>query len=197
MFQIYYVENKINGKMYIGQTTMPIKKRWYYHTKSSSHCLILKSAIDKYGADNFEVQVFKICESQQEADFEEIYWITQLKPEYNIKEGGSRGKHSEETKKKIGLAHIGNKHAVGMGPNSTSFKVGRAAPPTAFQKGQVPWNVGKKYSNPKISEALKGRCKFTPEQINEMKRMKQNGLSDRAIGRHFNCSHQTISRIIK
>jgi group I intron endonuclease len=182
--------------MYIGQTTMPIQKRWYVHSRGGSHCLILKNAINKYGVDNFTINVFEIYGTQEEADQAEIYWIEQLKPQYNIKQGGSRGKHSEETKKKIGLASLGNKHAAGMAPNSTSFKLGHSAPSTAFQKGMVPWNVGKTYFNPKISKALKGRCKFTPEQINEMKNMKQNGLSDRAIGRHFNCSHQTISRLI-
>ncbi len=197
MYKIYSIENKINGKMYIGQTTMEIDKRWYAHCAKNSHCLILKQAILKYGKDNFEINVFKFCDTQEEADQEEIYWITELKPQYNIKSGGSRGSHSEETKKKIGLAHLGNKHALGMAPNKTSFKKGHPAPSTAFKKGLVPWNTGKTYSNPKISAALKGRTKFTQEQISEIHKMKNIGFSMRKIAIKFNTSHSMISKLLE
>lgn len=128
MHSLYYVQNRINGKMYIGQTTMTIQKRWYAHTSRFSHCKILLSAIRKYGKNMFDIVVFKVCDNKIEADQEEEYWIDLLKPEYNIRSGGSWGRHSEETRKKIGAAKAGNKYALGMKPNSTSFRKGMVSP---------------------------------------------------------------------
>jgi len=131
MISLYYVENKINGRMYIGQTHMTIEKRWYFHKSNNSHCIILNNAIKKYGADNFEINIFQYCETQEEADQVEIYWITELKiicKLYNIKEGGSSGKHSKKTCTKISKSLIGNKRAKGMSPNQTSFIKGNQAP---------------------------------------------------------------------
>jgi len=198
MITIYYIQNKINGKMYIGQTTMSLDKRWYFHKSDLSHCVIMKNAIKKYGANNFEINAFKYCETQEEADQEEIYWIEQVKPQYNIRAGGSCGKHSEQTCQKISKSLIGNKRAAGMKPNQTSFQIGRPSP-RKDHKGGTSWNKGKSMSEAsklKLSKSKTGQTKFTSEQINEMKQMQQNGLSNRAIGRHFNCTHATIGRLI-
>lgn len=52
MGYIYKITNKINGKNYIGQTTMNLKDRLTCH-KSPSANMVISKAIKKYGWNNF------------------------------------------------------------------------------------------------------------------------------------------------
>lgn len=51
---VYYIKNKINGKMYIGQT-IHFKRRKRQHFNREETCSALKRAFDKYGINNFEM----------------------------------------------------------------------------------------------------------------------------------------------
>lgn len=56
---IYIIENKVNGKVYVGSTCIKPKVRWYTHKgcmKTHPH-LPLYSDMLKYGTDNFKFQV--------------------------------------------------------------------------------------------------------------------------------------------
>jgi group I intron endonuclease len=56
---IYSSTNEINGKMYIGQTTQPVKRRWNQHvcdSKKERDNTQLHKAIRKYGQDAFAVE---------------------------------------------------------------------------------------------------------------------------------------------
>jgi len=109
---IYKITNKINGKMYIGQTTTKFSKRysggkWWKYT-SSSH---LKYSANKYGVENFLlIEKFDIAFTKEDLDEKEKYWIkfynaTNRKYGYNIKEGGSNGKHNKETIEKLKIVN--------------------------------------------------------------------------------------------
>lgn len=91
---IYLVTNKVNGKKYVGQTIRPVLERW------RDHCRLDKGnyfhrAIQKYGSDNFEIQIIDTATSGEELDEKEIYWIQKLNTlvprGYNIKPGGNVG----------------------------------------------------------------------------------------------------------
>lgn len=79
MIGIYKITNKINGKIYIGQST-DIKRRIYDHrTKafqkgSLNYNTIIESAIRKYGKENFLYEVIEECK-EEELDEKEQYWI--------------------------------------------------------------------------------------------------------------------------
>lgn len=108
---IYKIENKTNGKVYIGQTIQKLQERIYRHTSTRSKSAI-SLAIRKYGLDNFEVSTIQTCESQEELNAAEYYWVNHydcISPKgYNLKEGGgSKGKFSDEVKKKLSESHIG------------------------------------------------------------------------------------------
>ena len=45
------LKNKINGKIYIGQTIRPIQKRFNKHQHKSSRCRAIYNVILKYGWD--------------------------------------------------------------------------------------------------------------------------------------------------
>lgn len=60
MGYIYKIENKLNGKKYIGQTIKSLEKRFSQHknnyTKSYFSQLALYQAFQKYGIDNFSFE---------------------------------------------------------------------------------------------------------------------------------------------
>lgn len=108
-YTIYMHKNKINGKVYIGQTCQNPTKRWDngrgYETSSRFY-----NAILKYGWDNFEHIILYSNLSQEEANMIEEKLIATYKSQdenfgYNIKAGGNNTKHTEDTKHKIGLAN--------------------------------------------------------------------------------------------
>lgn len=110
-----------SGKVYIGQS-WSIKKRFSYYKNPhhSKEQIKLHRSIKKYGFDNFKFKIIHLLPydtSQKIMDeYEVLYW--QLYKDcgvdmLNVKEPGSGGKHSEETKRKIGMASKGNKYALG------------------------------------------------------------------------------------
>ena len=104
MGYIYKIVNKINNKIYIGQTRKNLEERWRQHLNNKSNCSYLKSALKKYGIEQFDFKMICIC-FDEELDKFEIQYIKNLNSiapnGYNLKEGGSSGKQHEETKKKI------------------------------------------------------------------------------------------------
>lgn len=76
---IYKIQNKINGKCYIGQS-INIYKRWQEHKSNSINknhedsYYPLYCAIRKYGIDNFDFSIIEEC-NQEELNNKEIYWV--------------------------------------------------------------------------------------------------------------------------
>ena len=85
---IYKVTNKINGKVYIGQS-VDIGKRWRQHMTAKDDIYFHK-AIQKYGIENFEWEVIEQCK-KKDLDEREIYWIEyydSYNKGYNCTKGG-------------------------------------------------------------------------------------------------------------
>lgn len=109
MIGIYKIENKVNGKVYIGQS-IDIEKRWKCHTSYLNsgihHNKHLQSAWDKYGEENFEFKLVEECDAEN-LNQKEIYWIDYYdsyinKNGYNLTFGGDGGRTiDQETIQKI------------------------------------------------------------------------------------------------
>jgi group I intron endonuclease len=91
---IYLVTNKINGKQYVGQTTKLLKRRWGLHLSDTRRksSYYLHRSIAKYGDKNFCVEKIHTCESREELNFVEIFYIELLMTKspygYNMADGG-------------------------------------------------------------------------------------------------------------
>ncbi len=113
---IYLIIDGTNDKEYVGQTTRTIKRRFWEHTRRDYH---LDRAIRAHGADMFEICVLKKCESKEELDYWEKYFIksrhTMAPNGYNLTEGGDGATGyvcSDETRAKISAAMKGKTHSL-------------------------------------------------------------------------------------
>jgi len=113
--KIYRLTNKINGKMYHGQSTKEnINDRWKRY--KGLHCKNqpkIYNALKKYGPDNFLFEVIDTTpQNQPQLDDLEIDYIAKfdsMNNGYNCDPGGKGGKHSDETKNKMSESHKGKK----------------------------------------------------------------------------------------
>lgn len=103
-----------SNKVYIGITSRKPNRRWSAGKGYDNNDYFTK-AINKYGWNNFKHEILFENLTKEEAEEKEIELIAFYKSDvrqygYNIQHGGSsRGKHSEETKRKIGEANKGRK----------------------------------------------------------------------------------------
>jgi group I intron endonuclease len=104
---IYKITNKINGKVYIGQTAgkNPNRRIKTHYRKSTSIDLVYKAFL-KYGESNLETEIICSTNSLENLNFLEQYFINyynSIVPNgYNIKHGGEQGgKCSDYLKEKI------------------------------------------------------------------------------------------------
>lgn len=103
---IYKVTNKINGKIYIGQTIQSVKDRWYRHCGKSGISKAelnthFKRAILKYGKENFTVETIEVCDSTKLNDREKFYisYYNSYTNGYNSTIGGQCGSKPFKTSK--------------------------------------------------------------------------------------------------
>ncbi len=106
---IYKVTNSINGKVYIGQTTMTLRNRWRLHCHVNSTCSTLKKAIEKHGKDAFNVELVDSADNRKELNEKEKAWIQKEKSiapnGYNVDEGGYYIEYSEESRRRMSEHH--------------------------------------------------------------------------------------------
>lgn len=112
---IYKMTNKINGMIYIGQTTQSLKRRIASHKSHLKNTKTkLAKALKKYTFENFDIYTIDYAENQEELNQKEIYWINYYDTlnrykGYNTKEGGSNGKFSKEGLINLRKSHIRRK----------------------------------------------------------------------------------------
>lgn len=153
---IYKITNKINGKVYIGQTRVSLKTRWAQHCRPKSNSRALRHAIEKYGVDSFLIEEVLRVSNQTELDAQECHHIQQFNSlvpgGYNLTSGGEGGyTRSEETRKKLSEAGRGKgrPHTPESRAKLSAAKMGNKNP--QFGKKQSPETIAKR------SQALKGR----------------------------------------
>lgn len=113
---IYKITNLINGNRYIGQTVSKLKTRWSQHINYAlkrKGLSVLALAIQKYGKENFEITIIVHCDSIEEMNHREQYYIrlfNTLAPNgYNLDSGGKNKRLHQDTKNKLSNALKGKK----------------------------------------------------------------------------------------
>jgi len=89
---IYQIKNKINNKVYIGQTVKSLELRWKNHiNKSKKTNTKLYNAMRKYGSNNFYIELVEECRNLDELSLKEEHYIKVLNTintGYNMVDGG-------------------------------------------------------------------------------------------------------------
>lgn len=115
-YLIYIHKNKINNKVYIGQTHQTPKERWGKDGSGYRNSPHFYHAIQKYGWDNFQHIIVRSNLTAIEADQLETklikqYDATNSEYGYNIRLGGEHGFHyTQEQKEKLGEILRNNSH---------------------------------------------------------------------------------------
>lgn len=174
---IYLIRNKIDGKIYVGQS-VNIKARITAHKrklKINKHGNdYLQKAFNKYGADNFEFKVIENC-NMEELDNKEIYWIKKFNSinrnfGYNLESGGHQGKITCLESK---LAKCGEKNPM----------------------------FGKKHSLEfveKIKMLNRGNSdKLTVKDVEEIKNKLYSGIRQIELSKEYNVTISTINKIAR
>lgn len=90
IYKVYKITNRLNGKIYIGQTKQTIEKRFVQHSKTDSP---LGKAMRQCGIENFTIEVIEYCENQEHLNEQERFWIKTLNCKvpngYNLADGGN------------------------------------------------------------------------------------------------------------
>ena len=115
----------MNQKVYIGQTSETIEKRFARHMgyQKEEHDTKFYRAIRKYGKENFKIEAIDFADTQEELDQKEIYYIKlydSVKNGYNSKDsigkcGGdtlSEHQNLDEIKEKIRQSKLGDKNPM-------------------------------------------------------------------------------------
>lgn len=118
---VYKITNKINGKIYIGITTKTLEKRRQQHIRWCKHKMrkyIIHKAINKYGTDNFLLEIIDNFNGNKDACEREVKYVSSynsfIPNGYNMTLGGEgvlghKHQQTDETKKKISLSMKGIK----------------------------------------------------------------------------------------
>ncbi len=200
---IYLLINKITGKMYVGQTVQTLAERFKQHAQADS---LIGKAIRKYGKENFTIEVIEECETREQLNEREIFWIAFFNCKtpngYNCTDGGDSGwSHtaetrarmsaahtgthlSEETRKKIAKAQIGNKNGLGHCPTKEA-RAKMAAAQTGIPK-----------SIEQCAKASETKRKESPFK-NLLKAITERKLTYRSLAKLMGLRHQSISRKIR
>lgn len=151
---IYKITNNINGKFYIGKTTRTINWRFSTHKSSSiSPKDYFHRALKKYGVENFSIICIKEVMEDDNIDDLERHYIKWLNPEYNLKEGGEGGRHSDISKERMSKSQKGVKRVrTPEGEKQWKEKLSES------NKGKNTWTKNKRWWNNGIE------CKYCEVQ---------------------------------
>lgn len=140
---IYKTTNLINGKIYIGQH---ISNK--FTSKYFGSGIKIKSALKKYGVGNFIVELIQECESIKELNDSEMFWIAEFNSTdpsigYNIKLGGNNAPWSDEVKAKMSASAIGKKKSDETKKKISNAKIGNTCAGTC-NLGKIVINDGER-----------------------------------------------------
>jgi group I intron endonuclease len=213
---IYMINNKINNKKYIGQTTRSLNKRIYeykaaykYNKFYNQHLL---GAFQKYGWDNFEFSIIDTAQTIEELNAKEIRYIIQYQTTdktkgYNIESGGDNAIPDIETLNKMSKSHFGIKQTdnwinkrVAKAGTEEAKKYGKKK--TEEEKQLLSKNSPKYWLNKKRNEETKQKISETKKKIGLTDKQKEiickkvykiDTISNQIIGVFESTTHASIS----
>lgn len=194
---IYKITNLINKCFYIG-SSINIYHRCMTHSNShlkslrkNKHCNPhLQAAWNKYGEDNFQLEVLLICSPiKEQLLFYEQICFNLSGNKYNILKvaGSTFGRYiSKETRQKLSKSKLGNKN-----PNyGKNFSIDIRKNMSAAHKGKIPsLETRQKISASKVKHKIQSLNPVTNEIViyESYNSVKQDGF---IVGNVWRCCHK-------
>lgn len=158
MIGIYKITNKLNGKVYIGQSKN-IERRWKDHLKAKDNFPIHR-AIRKYGKEAFTFEVILEC-SLEDLNLQEQLYIKiydSVINGYNCTWGGGVGSYrSDSTRKR--MSDSAKKHPRGAAVKGSTKSDEYKRKMSETMKGRVFSEEHKR----RLSESHKGKSTLRPK----------------------------------
>ena len=217
---IYVVTNKVNGKQYVGLTSITVAHRWSEHKT----CAVIGkrtyfySALRKYGPEAFDVVEYASVIDKKDLSAVERDVIQQLTPAYNQTNGGEvtfGRKYDDATKERIRQGSIGKKRTPEQKEVQRRISKERWDSNPEFRtkclealaKGRANKNEEKRIeavrrsatnrvwsdeARAKLSASCKGR-RYGPEIIARMAASKRKAVKCNETGAVFSCKEEAAS----
>jgi group I intron endonuclease len=114
---VYQARNLVNGKCYVGVSINFHKRKIAHKTRAANNSPThFHNAIRKYGWDNFEWNILYEGEDAHKKEMEYILSLDTITNGYNLTIGGegtTGWKHTDEARRAISTANIGNTNTRG------------------------------------------------------------------------------------
>lgn len=116
-YRIYLITNLVNNYLYVGQTCKTLTERFKNHVNESGDdtTCYLHNSINKYGPENFKIELIEDNIPEELIDEREIFYIDKYDSYYKNGHGynmtlGGQGvhgySHTDETKEKLKLSSV-------------------------------------------------------------------------------------------
>ena len=187
---IYIITNKVNGKVYIGQTRKALSERMRHHFSKYETCTKLKKAIEQYGKDNFIYNVLELVPYSKLNDREAFYIerYNSIENGYNIKKGNSKFKGRKIHSIKDLQEDIVSDYNAGMNTKDIADKYHIAL--TSVYNSLQRANVKMRYCK-NVIKPLGAKI-----DINKLIEMKIQGLNTAYIANYFNVAKSSVKRMV-
>lgn len=161
---IYKIQNKLNGKIYIGQTMKDVNRRIAEHLKAQSH---IGNALRKYGIQCFDVMVIDVANDREILCDKEMEYINLYDCKhpngYNHTDGGEGVLNlSQESRDRISKSMQGDKNPCKR--PEVREKISKTL------QGKISWNAGIPMSEEAKKKSVESHTgKKNPEHSKRMK----------------------------
>lgn len=174
---VYKIENKLNHKVYIGQTRNFNRRKKYhldYLKHNRHHNTALQEDYNKYGLVNFEFSIIEYNEVQSERIKRETYWINYYGG-MNSLNVYNKVDNEHNCLEQIEATKISNKN--------------RILSQTTLDKMSL--------NNKGCNNPYYNHRKYNDDIIKELKFLHEKGLSYAKLEKQFNINQRVIRNLIK
>lgn len=186
---VYKTTNLINSKIYIGQH----KSDKFVGNKYLGSGSIFRKAVEKYGKENFNVELLKECFSQEDLDNQEVYYIsllnsTDINIGYNLSLGGKSGSSTPELNRQRSNTLIGHEVSQETKNKISSTKkkyyqtqdgINLKKHLSEINKGKEPGNKGKTMTEEQLQKTREAHQPGWYKHKEETKQQISNTLKER------------------
>ena len=175
-----YCHTSPSGRKYIGITSTHVNRRWGNGNGYKSNPYFWR-AIQKYGWDNISHEILldglTVCEAKAKEEYLiSTMNLTDRKFGYNIR-GGGDGSFSEESRRKMSVARMGNKNCAGNILSSKTKQMISASLVDYYKIHDNPFN-GRRHSQATIERLKSIRCSEHTRQLMRENHADVNGIKN-------------------